>query len=367
MKTALVHDWLYTFAGAEMVLKHISKSFDQPDLFVMFDFLDAKKYFNVNKTHKSFIQSLPFLKKDHRKFLPLMPLALQRMNVSDYDLVISSSHAVAKGISTRKDQLHICYIHTPMRYAWDMRDQYLDAAGFRGFKRYILKYILNRLKKWDYDNTDSVDYFIANSKFIQKRVKDCYGRNSTVIYPPVDIDSLIICEKKENYYLTASRLVPYKKIDLIVKVFNNLKDKKLIVVGDGPDYERIKNIAGKNVELLGYLKRDKLIDYMRKAKAFVFAAKEDFGILPVEAQACGTPVIAYGEGGALETVLDEKTGLFFYDQTADSLTNAIENFENLQDEFDPKAIRTNAERFSDKIFMNEFNTFINQKYLKFRN
>lgn len=232
-----------------------------------------------------------------------MPLAIEQLDVSKHNVILSSSHAVAKGILTGPDQLHISYVHSPIRYAWDLQHQYLREAKLdKGIKGLITKWLLHKIRMWDYRTANGVDHFIANSKFISRRIKKVYGRDADVIYPPVNVDRFNICEQKDDYFFTASRLVPYKKIDLIVEAFSQMPDKKLVVIGDGSEMSKIKQKATKNIEILGYQPDATMTDYMKKAKAFVFAAEEDFGITPVEAQACGTPVIAFGKGGVLETI-----------------------------------------------------------------
>ncbi|WP_254655338.1 glycosyltransferase family 4 protein [Selenomonas sp. oral taxon 137] len=314
MKVAVVCDWLVVYAGAERVLEQILKLYPEADLFCLVDFLpnDRRDFILNKKTNPSFIQNLPFAKTKYRSYLPFMPIAIEQLDVSAYDLVISSSHAVAKGILTGPNQIHISYVHSPMRYAWDLQHQYLKQAGLqRGLKSWLARAILHYMRMWDYRTANGVDHFIANSRFIAKRVKKVYGREATVIYPPVDVSAYTLCEQKEDFYLTASRLVPYKRVDLIVEAFTAMPEKRLVVIGDGPEFGKIKKKAGSNVTLLGYQPFEVLRDKMQKAKAFVFAAEEDFGIIPVEAQACGTPVIAYGRGGALETVIPGRTGVFF--------------------------------------------------------
>jgi glycosyltransferase involved in cell wall biosynthesis len=251
-----------------------------------------------------------------------------------------------------------------MRYAWDFYHPYLKAANLtKGFKARYAKKILHKLRLWDVVSSNRVDYFIANSNYIAKRIKKIYRREATVIYPPVDIESFTLNEQKENYYFTASRLVSYKKIDLVVKAFAKMPNKKLIVVGYGPDLEKIRKIATKNIEIIGEVSKTELINYMQKAKAFVFPAEEDFGIIPVEAQACGTPVIAYRKGGCLETVIENKTGIFFNKQTTSSIIDAIAVFEKTT--FNYKVIRKNAERFCKKRFEKEFSTFVENKIVEF--
>jgi glycosyltransferase involved in cell wall biosynthesis len=278
--------------------------------------------------------------------------------------VISSSHAVAKGILTGPDQLHISYVHTPIRYAWDMQHQYLRESGLEvGLKGWMAKLMLHQMRIWDYRTASGVDQFVANSDFIARRIRKVYGREAEVIHPPVDVDSFALCTKKQDFYLTASRLVPYKKVDVIVEAFNAMPDKRLVVVGDGPCFDKLKAVAGRNVEMLGYQPHAEMHKLMQDAKAFVFAAEEDFGITPVEAQACGTPVIAYGKGGALETVVDleahrNATGMFFREQTAASVVEAVEWFDRQYDRIDPRTCRANAERFSREVFRERFDELV---------
>jgi glycosyltransferase involved in cell wall biosynthesis len=292
-----------------------------------------------------------------------MPFAIEQLDVSGYDLVISSSHAVAKGIITGPDQIHISYVHSPMRYAWDMQHQYLRESGLtNGLKGWIVRLTLHYIRMWDYRTANGVDYFIANSKFIARRIKKVYGRKARVIYPPVDIESYSLCKEKKDFYLTASRLVPYKKVRLIVEAFNEMPDKKLVVIGDGSEYEKIKDIAKGNITLMGYQPFNVLKEKMQHAKAFVFAAEEDFGITPVEAQACGTPVIAYGKGGSLETVNGSNdsfsTGIFFETQTVSAIKEAVENFEQ-RDAITPEACRAWAEQFQLTRFQIEIKSYVN--------
>ena len=298
MKIAVVHDWLVVYGGAEKVLEQILNIYPEADLFALVDFLDEDKrdFIKDKKVKTSFIQRLPKAKTKYRNYLPLMPLAIEQLDLSKYDLIISSSYCVAKGIITSPNQVHISYVHSPIRYAWDLQHQYLKEAGLtKGLKGWLAKIILHYMRIWDTRTSNGVDYFIANSKFIAKRIWKCYRREADVIYPPVDVEAFEYCDQKEDFYLTASRMVPYKKMDLIVEAFTHIPDKKLIVIGTGPDFDKIQKIAQghDNIKLMGYQPFSVLKEHMQKAKAFVFAAEEDFGITPVEAQACGTPVIAY--------------------------------------------------------------------------
>lgn len=370
MKVAVVCDWLVVYAGAEKVLEQILNIYPEADLFALVDFLDKDKrdFIQNKKVTTTFIQKLPKAKTKYRNYLPLMPLAIEQLDLSKYDLVISSSHCVAKGILTGPNQVHISYVHSPIRYAWDLQHQYLKEAGLtKGLKGWIAKIILHYMKIWDTRTSNGVDYFIANSEFVAKRIWKCYRRKADVIYPPVDVEAFEYCDKKEDFYLTASRMVPYKKMDLIVEAFTKMPDKKLIVIGDGPDFDKIQKIAEghNNIKLMGYQPFKVLKEHMQKAKAFVFAAEEDFGITPVEAQACGTSVIAYGRGGALETVRglsikDKPTGVFFDKQDKDSLIKAINYFEKNREEIQFKNCRENALSFSIDNFKNTFEKYIKE-------
>lgn len=366
MKIAIIHDWLVTYAGAERVLEQILNIFPDADLFSLVDFLPAeqREFIQDKPVKTSLIQKLPGARKRYRHYLPLMPLAVEQFDLSAYDLIISSSHAVAKGVITGPDQLHISYVHSPVRYAWDLQHQYLAEARMeKGIKSWLVRYLLHRLRIWDYRTANGVDAFIANSRFIARRIWKTYRREATVIYPPVDVHAFTLHEQKEYFYLTASRLVPYKRVDLIVQAFRSMPDKKLVVIGDGPDYRKVSALAGENVQILGYQPFHILKDYMQRARAFIFAAEEDFGIVPVEAQACGTPVIAYGKGGVLETVrgLDDPqpTGVFFYSQTVEDIVEAVSNFEQLDGVIKPAYCRQNALRFAPERFREEFCTYIN--------
>lgn len=372
MKVAIIHDWLVTYAGAERVLEQMLKVYPDADLFSMVDFLpEGQRDFIMNKpVTTSFIQKLPFAKKKYRGYLPLMPLAVEQFDLSAYDLVISSSHAVAKGVITGPDQCHICMCYSPIRYAWDLQHQYLRQSGLdKGFKGWLAKWQLHKIRLWDLRTANGVDQFIAISNFIAKRIHKVYRRTSVTIYPPVAVQDFVLFEEKEDYYFTASRMVPYKKIDLIVETFSKkFPNKKLIVIGDGPDFDKIKALAGSNVTLLGYQKFDVLKDHLARAKAFIFAAEEDFGIAPLEAQASGTPVIAFGKGGALETIkgldCEQPTGLFFEQQTIEYLALAIEQFENNISVFSAQACVDNAQRFSETRFRQEFESFVETEYQK---
>jgi len=367
MKKALVHDWLSVYAGAEKCVESFTNIWDDFEVYSLIDYLsdeDREIILKGKKANTSFIQNLPFAKTKYRNYLPFFPRAIEEFNLSKYDVILSSSHAVAKGVLTHSNQLHISYVHTPIRYAWDLYHQYLKESGLdKGFKGALAKYFLHKIRMWDMSTINRVDHYIANSHYIARRIKKVYGKKSTVIYPPVDVEKFKLCEKKENFYLTASRMVPYKKIDLIVATFTKI-NKKLVVIGTGPDKDKIKSFAGDNIEFLGFASEDVLLDYMQRAKGFVFAAEEDFGIVPVEAQACGTPVICLGKGGTKETVIDGVTGIHFEEQTVESLTKGINKFEN--NTFNPKKIREHSLKFSKKRFEKEIEEFVNEKYEIFK-
>ena len=376
LRIAIVSDWLVTYAGAERVLSHMIEIFPCADLFAVVDFLkpDQKGFIQNKPVKTTFIQKLPFAKKHFRKYLSLMPLAIESLDLSQYDLIISSSHAVAKGVLIGPDQLHISYIHSPMRYAWDLQHQYLQQSGLsKGLKGWMARRMLHRLRTWDVISSYRVDHFISNSDYIGRRIEKVYRRPSTTIHCGVDLAGFELQRNKQNYYLTASRMVPYKRMDLIVSAFKKMPQHQLIVIGEGLEYAKIQKIATDvpNIILKGFVENKILKQYMQDAKAFVFAAEEDFGIIPVEAQACGTPVIALGKGGALETIrgwgaVDCPTGVFFEAQTEASLIQAVSCFEAHSLALNPLGCRENAERFSVEKFKRSLEAFVSEKWLEFQ-
>jgi glycosyltransferase involved in cell wall biosynthesis len=366
-KTALVHEWFTTLAGSEKVVEQLCGLYPQADLFAVYadpDLVAATDFLQRHKLSTSFIQCLPHAATHFRSYLLLMPLAIEQFDLSSYDVVISSNHAVAKGVLTGPDQLHISYVHTPIRYAWDLQHQYLRESGLdAGVKGWIAKWMLHKMRIWDYRTASGVDHFVANSHFVARRIRKVYGRKADVIYPPVDVSAFSVGKKRDSFYLAASRLVPYKKMDLIVEAFTAMPERKLVVVGDGPDLAKIKAKAGSNIELLGHQPFEVLKDLMQRARAFVFAAEEDFGITPVEAQACGTPVIALGKGGALETIVGlgthaRPTGVFFPTQDVSSLIDAVDQLERHADAIEPGYCRDNALRFSRERFRRDFANYV---------
>jgi glycosyltransferase involved in cell wall biosynthesis len=362
LKTALVYDWLVTIGGGEKALAAIYERFPAPIHTLVYNGKAmAKTFFANTEVHSSFLQKIPFSHRYYRYLLPFFPLAIEQFNLSDCELILSTSHAVAKGVLTHPDQLHLCYCLTPMRYAWDLTHHYLQTLG--PLQKILARAVLHRLRNWDIASLNRVDHFAAISSYIAKRIKKVYGREAEVIYPPVDVEEIPFLDKKEDFYLTVSRLVPYKKIDLIVEAFSQVPERRLIVVGDGPEMKKIKEKAGKNIEILGRQSDSIVCDYMKKARGFIFAAEEDFGIVVVEAQAAGTPVIAFGQGAALETVIEGKTGLFFDAQTIPSLLKTLNVFDRI--EFDSNTLRDNAQRFNKARFQREFQDFVTRKLKEF--
>lgn len=373
LRVALVHEWLVNHAGSEKVVEEILKIYPQADLFSVVDFLKPhERGFLQGKVAKTtFVQRLPGAEKRFRHYLPLMPLAMEQHDLSGYDLVLSSSHAVAKGVLTGPDQLHVCYIHSPIRYAWDMQHQYLKESGMAsGVKGTVAKMLLHYMRLWDARTAAGVDQFLANSAFIGRRVRKVYRRDAEVIHPPVDVERFALRRDKEDFYLTASRMVPYKRMPMIAEAFSRMPDKKLIVIGDGPEMDKVRAAAGPNVSVLGFLGDAALVDHMQRAKAFVFAAEEDFGITPVEAQACGTPVIAFGRGGSLETVRGrghpaQRTGVFFTEQTPEAVIAAVEAFEALPVPIRPETCRAHAEQFAPALFRQRFQAAVERAWARF--
>ncbi len=364
MKTALVHDWLVGVGGGEKCLEAIYDLFPSPIYTLVKDEWKIQGLRCAQAVlHSSFLQKFPRASSAYRNYLPLFPQAIEQFDLSGYDLILSTSHAVAKGVLTHSEQLHICYCFTPMRYAWDLTHTYLRELG--SLRKFCARLALKSLREWDLLSSNRVDHFVAISHYIARRIQKVYGKEATVIYPPVATRNFSPDPQKEEFYLTASRLVPYKKIDMIVETFAQMPDKKLVVIGDGPEMSKVKKKAAKNIEILGHQSDAVLRQHYAKAKAFVYAAEEDFGIVMVEAQASGTPVIAFGRGAALEIVVEEKTGIFFPDQTIESLAVAVEDFERRQELFDPQTIKAHAETFSEERFKREYKAFVKQKLENF--
>ncbi len=370
MKTAIVHDWFVGYAGSEKVVESLTNIWKDADIFCLFDFLsndDRKQVLKDKKPVTSFIQNLPFARRNHRNYLPLFPYAIEQFDLSGYDLVISSSHAVAKGVLTNSSQLHICYCHTPIRYAWDLMNQYLDKTGLnKGLKSFVVRAVLHYIRMWDINTASRPDHYVANSNYIAGRIKKIYGKDAEVIYPPVDIYPPGGIVPKDNYYITASRLVPYKRVDLIISAFSSMPGRRLIIVGDGPELNNLRSMGAPNITFTGYLPGQELNSYLSKARAFVFAADEDFGIAPIEALGCGTPVIALNKGGTAETIKDGTFGILFDRQDVKSISDAVNRFENNADSFKPDLLRTYAQQFGRNIFEQKIKAFVDNKIESFQ-
>ncbi|ULH15300.1 glycosyltransferase [Deinococcus sp. KNUC1210] len=360
-KTAYIQDWLAGgFAGSEKVLAEMMTTRRAPIYTMVYKSEDFRGTpLESAKVYTSNIQKWPKGISNYRNYLPFMPYMIEQFDLTEYDTIISSSHAVAKGVLVGAGQLHISYIHSPIRYAWDLYQQYLREANLTsGIKAVLAKIVLHYIRLWDHSTANRVDVFLANSQYVATRIWRTYRRPAKVLYPPVDVDRFDSARPREDFYLTMSRFVPYKKIDLIVEAFTK-SGKPLVVIGGGPDFEKVKSLAGSNVHLLGRLPDAEVADYMARCKAFVFAADEDFGIIPVEAQAAGAPVIAYGKGGNLETVVADVTGVFFGQQNVESLERAVQIFESKAHTFNAATIRQHAEQFRPERFRAQFEAILN--------
>lgn len=363
-KVAVVHDWFNCIAGSEKVVKEIMHCFPEADVFSLVDHLtvEEKQSLGINgNVTTSFINRLPFQKR-FRNYLPLMPMAIEQFDLRPYDVVISSSHAFAKGCLTSSEQLHLTYVHTPIRYAWDMYHEYLEQQNLnRGLKAKIIKSALHYIRMWDRSTADRPDVYMANSGYVANRIRKTYNREAHVVYPPCDVHKMQVESNKDNFFLAAGRLVPYKRFDLVVDAMNRLPNEKLVLIGDGPEMDKIKSKAGPNVELMGYQPDDVMHDHMRRAKGFVFGAVEDFGIMPVEAQACGTPVVGINRGGVAETVVHGKTGVLFNEQTPESVAEAMQTLADMPTGFfDADEIRAHAETFGRDVFRRRLVELVNE-------
>ena len=379
MKVAIAHDWLVTLGGSELVLRELLRIFPGATVFTLIDKMSEpdRDFVGVAHTQTTFLDRLPGVASTYRRFLPLFPVAMSSLDLGEFDVVISNSHAIAKGVRTRRHQLHVCYCLSPMRYAWDLRAQYLQESGLaRGIRGYAANRLLDGLQRWDRATTARVDSFVTLSHYIADRIARAYGRSATVIHPPVDVDYFDLDAGRRpgsgDYYFTMSRFVPYKRIDLIARAFAHLPDRRLVIAGSGPDVHKIRAAAGPNVELVGRVERDNARSLLGGARAFLFAAEEDFGIAPVEAQARGVPVIAFARGGALETVrgLGEDraapTGVFFDEQSEASIAHAVRRFEGDAHRIEPTACRANAERFAERVFREAFSAFVDREWKAFQ-
>lgn len=358
-RVALVADWLLNRGGAERMILALHEIFPNAPVFTSLYNPEALPEFEKVPVVTSFLQKIPFALTKHSYFLPLMPYAFEQFDLSKYDIVISSCHSASKGIITKPRTLHICYCHSPMRYAWDNAHEYIERYGLPGILKSFAKRKLLDIRLWDRLAADRVDFFATNSDFSKKRIQKYYRRDAEVIYPPIDTKKFQVGQKQRKYYLCVSRLTPYKRIDLAVSVMNELR-KPLLIVGKGREMEKLKKMAGPTIQFLGEIEDRELNEIYQEAKALIFPQVEDFGMIPLEAMAGGTPVIAYEEGGALETIIPGETGLFFGEQKEDSLKKIIAEFENK--EWDKEKIRKHAERFDTKIFNNRILDFVERKW-----
>ena len=371
-RIALVHEWPVVYAGSEQVVAAMLDVFPQADLYALVHDPEALRGTPLDgvPVRTSFIQSLPKAKRKYRSYLPLMPLAVEQFDLRRYDIVISSNHAVAKGVLTGSDQLHVSYVHTPVRYAWDLYWDYLTESGLdRRIKGLLARMVLHYIRLWDLSASHRVDAYLANSSYVARRIGKLYRRPARVIHPPVDIDRFRSDLPREEFFVAVSRFVPYKRMDLIAEAFTET-GKPIVIIGEGSEFKRVQHKSGPNVELLGYQPDDVVADYLQRARALVFAAKEDFGIVPVEAQAAGCPVIAYGRGGSLETVVGwpdtNPTGVFFDTQTPGAIEAAVQLFQAHENEFFPETCRSNAQRFGGERFRQELTTTIEDLWGKFQ-
>jgi glycosyltransferase involved in cell wall biosynthesis len=372
---ALVHEWLTPRAtgGSELVVREILNCVDA-DVYALVDFesTNPDSYLHSRKIGTTFLQHLPGANGKVQNYLPLMPIAIEQLDLRHYDVILSSAHAVAKGVITTPQQLHVCYCHAPMRYAWDLTFDYLHQSQVgHGLPGILTRYLLHQLRQWDVISANRVDYFIANSEFTARRIWRCYRRKADVVYPPVNIDRFSCNSDKDDFYLTVCRLVGYKQVAPIVEAFNQ-NGKNLVVIGTGTELQKLQQIAKPNVRILGYQSDAVVQDYLSRARAFVYAACEDFGIVLVEAQACGTPVIAYGVGGAAETVLDIRThgengtGILFATQTPAAIVSAVSVFETYRQQFQSEQIRAHAESFSASVFQSQYLSLLDRYYSKWK-
>lgn len=363
MKVAFVHDWFTIPAGAEKVAQEIIDVIQPHAIFSLFNFMEINALQQITQGREvatTFLQKIPKADIHYRYLLPLYPRAVQRIDLSEFDVIISSSWMVAKSVKKLPGQRHICYCHTPMRLAWGLEEVYLEKYGLNGgLKRWIAKKLIKRMKNWDRKNADEIDYFLANSHFVAERILKAYNRASTVIYPPINTKKFRLQTAKHDFFFCASRFVDYKNIDLIIEAFSKLPNHKLVIAGKGPLEKILRKKATANVRFLGWVDESTLVYYMQRAKAYINASIEDFGIAGLEAQSCGTPVIALSAGGYMETVVEGHTGLFFHREHPEALADAILRFEKM--EFDPYVVRKNALAFDTEVFREQVLNFFLDK------
>lgn len=364
MKIAIAHDWLTNMGGAEKVIINFTELYPEAPVYTTVyngDNLDPSLQ-NIN-VKTTFLQKIKGANKKHQSLLPLMPMAWEQLDFNGYDVVLSSSSSCAKGLITSPDTMHVCYCHTPMRYAWEFYNEYMEREKIGFLKRKLIPIIMNYIRIWDVISANRVDYFVANSENVAKRIRKHYRREAVVIHPPVRASYFNISDVDEDYFVIVSRLVPYKRVDLAVEAFNEL-GLPLVVIGGGPQEEYLKSIAKDNVKILGRQSDEVIKEHYANCRAFIFPGEEDFGITPLEAQASGRPVIAFGKGGALETVVEGKTGVFFANQTKEDLKQAVEKFQMMT--FDKQEIRKHALKFDEEVFKKKIEDFVNSKLVEFK-
>lgn len=358
MKVAIVHDWLVNYGGAERVVETFLEIYPNADIYTLV--YDENKMGNIFKKEKiktTFIQKIPKATELYTKMLPLMPYAFEELDLRGYDVVISSSSCCAKGVITSPGTYHVAYIHSPMRYAWDLYHDYKNKSG--KLTKFFMSVFMKKLRIWDVTSSQRIDKIISNSNYIKRRIKKYWNLDATTIYPPVDLDRLEPnWENPEEFYVVFSRFVTYKRIDLAINACKKM-NRKLVVIGDGEDREYLKSLGGDRTVFTGRLSDEEVKNYLQRARAMIFSAEEDFGIVPLESQACGRPVIAFGKGGALETIIDGETGVFFEKQEVESLVRALEKFETLK--FDAKIIYKHAMKFSKERFKKEIREIVEKK------
>jgi glycosyltransferase involved in cell wall biosynthesis len=374
MRVAIVHEWLEHYAGSERVLAQLLKCYPEADIFAVVDFLPAEErgFLNGRRVTTSFIQKLPFARTKFRNYLQLMPIAVEQFDLAGYDLVLSSHHAVAKGVITGPDQVHVSYVHSPMRYAWDLQAQYLHESGLeRGVKSLYVRWLLHKLRIWDVSSANSVDMFVANSRYIARRIRKAYRRKAIVVAPPVAVQDFVQGQQPRDGFLVASRFAPYKRVELIVEAFRRMPQHRLTVLGSGTNESLVAQAAhnAPNITLRPPAEQDELVRLMQSARAMLFAAEEDFGITTVEAQACGTPVIAFSKGGTQDIIANDaqpQTGILFDAQTPDAIIDAVGRFEAIESQLSPAACRENALRFSEERFRQTMLRVVEEAIAKYR-
>lgn len=359
---AIVHDYLTQFGGAEQVLKSFYHLYPEAPIYtLLYDKKAMGEMFNQVQIRVSYLRKFPrFFQKNKKWLLPFLPTAPETFDLRDYNLILSSSSAFAKGIITKPKAIHICYCHSPMRFVWDWHHNYLKEQKLKGLKKLLAVLFLHYIRMWDQSSAERVDYFIANSKTTQGRIKKYYGRDSQVIYPPVDIEKFIPIKENKGYFLIVSRLSPYKRIDLAVEAFNKL-ELPLVIIGQGPQKRQLQKLANKNIKFLGFQPEEKVKEYYQNCQALIFPGEEDFGITAIEAMAAGKPVLAFRSGGLTETVIEGVTGEFFDDPISEVLADGVRRLRENQNKYEPLIIRGQAEKFSRQRFEKEIKEFIESK------